>query len=109
MERYSATCFAVLFVQSIADQSSLNRFLMHAEQRNKIAHDDMFANYVCPGGKHYPLEFRRFKKRAQCETTGETFENHTKLFCQLIDWVCERDIPGDFAFDSYFANAEKLQ
>jgi hypothetical protein len=26
----------------------------------------------------------------------------------LIDWVCEREIPGDFAFNSYFTNAENL-
>ena len=83
-------------------------FWDHAEQRNKIAHDDLIANYVCTGGKHYPLEFRRFKKRDQCEATGETFEDHTVLFGQLIDWVCERNIPGDFTFDSYFSNAENL-
>jgi len=83
-------------------------FWDHAEQRNKIAHDYLIANYVCTNGKHYPLEFRRFKKRDQCEITGETFEDHTVLFCQLVDWVCERDIPGDFAFDSYFSNAENL-
>ena len=83
-------------------------FWDHAEQRNKIAHDYLIANYVCPGGKHYPLEFRRFKKRDQCEATGETFEDHTVLFCQLVDWVCERNIPGDFTFDSYFSNAENL-
>ena len=83
-------------------------FWDHAESRNKIAHDYLFVNYVCTSGKHYPLEFRRFKKREQCEATGETFENHTVLFCQLVDWVCERNIPGDFAFDSYFTNAEDL-
>ncbi len=83
-------------------------FWDHAEERNKIAHDYLFANYVCTNGKRYPLEFRRFKKREQCEATGETFEDHTQLFCQLIDWVCEREIPGDFAFDSYFTNAENL-
>jgi hypothetical protein len=83
-------------------------FWDHAEQRHKIAHDYLFANYVCSSGKHYPLEFRRFKKKEQCEATGETFEDHTKLFCQLIDWVCEHNIPGDFAFDSYFTNAENL-
>ena len=83
-------------------------FWDHVEQRAKIAHDYMIANYVCPSGKHYSLEFRRFKKRAQCEATGETFEDHTKLFCQLIDWVCEHGIPGDFTFDSYFANAENM-
>ena len=83
-------------------------FWDHAENRNKIAHDYLFVNYVCTSGKHYPLEFRRFKKREQCEATGETFENHTVLFCQLVDWTCERNIPGDFTFDSYFTNAENL-
>jgi len=83
-------------------------FWDHAEDRHKIAHDYLFVNYVCPSGKHYPLEFRRFKKREQCEATGETFEDHGVLFRQLVDWVCERDIPGDFTFDSYFSSAENL-
>lgn len=83
-------------------------FWDHAEGRSKIAHDYLFVNYVCTSGKHYPLEFRRFKKREQCEATGETFKDHTVLFCQLVDWVCERDIPGDFTFDSYFTNADIL-
>ena len=83
-------------------------FWDHAEDRHKIAHDYLIANYVCTSGKHYPLEFRRFKKREQCESTGETILDHTKLFCELVDWVCEHDIPGDFAFDSYFTNAENL-
>lgn len=83
-------------------------FWDHAEQRPKIAHDYLFANYVCPDGKHYPLEFRRFKKREQCETTGEAFEDHGVLFRQLVDWVCEREIPGDFTFDSYFSSAANL-
>jgi hypothetical protein len=83
-------------------------FWDHADQRNKIAHDYLFANYVCSGGKHYPLEFRRFRKREQCDATGEEFFDHTKLCCQLVDWVCEREIPGDFTFDSYFTNAEIL-
>ena len=83
-------------------------FWDHAELRSKIAHDYLFANYVCPSGKHYPLEFRRFKKREQCEATGELFENHDVLFQQLVDWVCERKIPGDFTFDSYFSSAANL-
>lgn len=83
-------------------------FWDHAEQRHKIAHDYLFANYVCPNGKHYPLEFRRFKKREQCEATGETFEDHSVLFRQLVDWVCEQEIPGDFTFDSYFSSAANL-
>ena len=83
-------------------------FWDHAQERHKIAHDYLFINYVCSSGKHYPLEFRRFKKREQCAATGETFEDHGVLFRQLVDWVCERDIPGDFTFDSYFSGAENL-
>jgi len=83
-------------------------FWDHAEDRYKIAHDYLFANYVCPGGKHYPLEFCRFKKRDQCEAQGQKFHDHGVLFRQLIDWVDERGIPGDFTFDSYFTNAENL-
>lgn len=83
-------------------------FWDHAEQRNKIAHDYLFANYVCPSGKHYPLDFLRFKKKEQCEHTGEIFQNHTKLCIQLVDWVCKEKIPGDFTFDSYFTNTEIL-
>jgi DDE superfamily endonuclease len=80
----------------------------HAEQRNKIAQDYLFINYVCTSGKHYPLEFRLFRKEEICTALKEPFRNHTKLCCELIDWVCERDIPGDFAFDCYFTNAEIL-
>lgn len=83
-------------------------FWDHAEQRHKIAHDDLFVNYTCPSGKHYPLEFRRFQKRDQCEATGEKFQDHGVLFRQLVDWVCERNIPGDFTFDCYFSSAENL-
>ena len=35
-------------------------FWDHAEERYKIAHDYLIANYVCTSGKHYPLDFRRF-------------------------------------------------
>jgi len=30
------------------------------------------------------------------------------LCCELIDWVSDRRIPGDFTMDSYFTNAEIL-
>ncbi len=83
-------------------------FWDHAEDRHKIAHDYLIANYVCRNGKHYPLEFHRFKKREQCEATGETFQDHGVLFRRLIDWVCDREIPGYFTFDSYFSGAENL-
>ena len=83
-------------------------FWDHAEERNKIAQDYLFANYVCTSGKHYPLEFRLFRKQEICEALKEPFRNHTVLCRELIDWVCERKIPGDFAFDSYLTNAETL-
>jgi ribosomal protein S16 len=39
----------------------------HAEQRSKLAHDLIIANYVATSGKHFPLEFRRFCKEEQCK------------------------------------------
>jgi len=83
-------------------------FWDHAEDRHKIAHDYLFVNYVCGSGKHYPLEFRRFKKRELCEATNQKFLDHGVLFRQLISLVIEHDIPGEFTFDSYFSGAENL-
>lgn len=83
-------------------------FWDHSEERYKIAHDYVFVNYVATSGKHFPLEFMRFRKREQCETQGTEFLDHTQLCCGLIDWVCDHQIPGDFTFDSYFTNAEVL-
>jgi hypothetical protein len=100
-------------------------FWDHADKRYLIAHDYLIANYVCTSGKHYALEFRRFRKRDACEAKQEElealpggfdsapeaekqlaeFKTHTVLFQELVDWVVERGIPGDFAFDSYFTNA----
>ncbi len=56
----------------------------HAEQRNKIAQDYLFVNYVCTSGKHYPLEFRLFRKEEICTALKEPFRNHTTLCCELI-------------------------
>jgi DDE superfamily endonuclease len=83
-------------------------FWDHAEERNKIAQDYLFANYVCTSGKHYPLEFRLFRKQELSEALQEPFRNHTVLCCELIDWVCEHQIPGDFTMDSYFTCAAIL-
>jgi DDE superfamily endonuclease len=83
-------------------------FWDHAEERHKIAHDYLIANYVCSNGKHFPLDFRRFKKRDQCEAEKVPFKDHTKLFHELADWVTEQKIPGTFAMDSYFTNAPIL-
>ncbi len=83
-------------------------FWDHAEERHKIAHDYMIANYVCSSGKHYPLDFRCFQKQEQCEARKEPFKNHTELFQDLVNWVSDKKIPGTFAMDSYFTNAPIL-
>jgi hypothetical protein len=73
-------------------------FWDHAEERYKIAHDYLIVNYVCTSGKHYPLEFYRFVKKARCEEQQIEFRDHNVLFRQLVDWVLANDIPGDFTF-----------
>jgi hypothetical protein len=83
-------------------------FWDHAEERYKIAHDYLFVNYVCTSGKHYPLYFRRFQKEDLCDCLEVPFQDHTVLCQELIDEVCARNIPGTFAFDSYFTNAPIL-
>lgn len=83
-------------------------FWDHAEERYKIAHDYLIANYVCTSGKHYPLEFRRFVKREQCEGRRAAFRDHNVLFRELIDWTVKQPIPGDFTFDSWFTHAANL-
>lgn len=103
-------------------------FWDHAEHRHKIAHDYLIANYVCPSGKHYALDFRRFRKRADCEAQQAhlaaqpggvaaapakvqqlaTFQTHTVLCCELVDWVVEQQIPGTFAFDSQTPPAKRV-
>src|SRR3990172_1987768 len=80
-------------------------FWDHVEQRHRIAHDYTIANYVCTSGKHYPLEFRRFRKQ---EDDPDHFKNHTELVKELVDWVVDRQILGDFTFDCYFTNVEIL-
>jgi hypothetical protein len=71
-------------------------FWDHADQRNKIAHDYLIANYVCTSGKHYPLEFRRFVKKEACVELNKEFRDHNVLFRELIDWTITHDISGDF-------------
>lgn len=83
-------------------------FWDHAEERYKIAHDYLIVNYVCTSGKHYPLDFRRFQKADLCECLEVPFRDHTVLCQELIDWVCEQNVPGTFAMDSYFTNAPIL-
>jgi DDE superfamily endonuclease len=83
-------------------------FWDHAEERYKIAQDYLFVNYVCTNGKHYPLDFRRFQKADACAARQLAFKDHTLLCQELIDYVCQQNIPGTFAFDSYFTNAPVL-
>lgn len=81
-------------------------FWDHANERHVIAHDYLISNYVCPSRAHYPIEWRRLKKRDAC--TATEFKDHTDLCIALIDDVLKREIPGDFTFDSYFTSAKVL-
>ena len=81
-------------------------FWDHANERYVIAHDDLISNYVCPSGAHYPIEWRRFRKKDACPK--EEFKDHTVLCLELIDDAIARGIPGDFTFDSYFTSAKVL-
>jgi hypothetical protein len=82
-------------------------FWDHSEQRYKHAQDLIIINYVHPESKkHYPLEFRRFKKADQCEWTGEEFKKMTTLSIELIDWCHSHDVLGTFTFDSFYTCAE---
>lgn len=83
-------------------------FWDHVEQRNKIAHDYIIANYVCTSGKHYPLEFYRFVKKDQCVENGIEFVDHNQFVRRLVDWTVQEQIPGDFVLDGYFTNAANL-
>jgi hypothetical protein len=81
-------------------------FWDHAHERYVIAHDYLISNYVCPSGAHYPIEWRRFKKREAC--VASACKDHTPLCIELIDDALPRDIPGDFTFDSYCTSAKVL-
>jgi len=83
-------------------------FWDHADQRYKIAHDYLIVNYVCTSSKHYPLEFRRFIKRDQCQERKIAFRDHNEFFRELVDWVVKHHIPGEFTFDSWFTHAANL-
>ena len=69
-------------------------FWDHANERYLIAHDYLISNYVCPSGAHYPIEWRRFRKRDACPEGA--FTDHTALCIELIDDAVQRAIPGDF-------------
>ncbi len=80
----------------------------HAENRPKIAQDSLFVNHVRTSGKHSPLEFRLFRKEEIRQALQEPFRDPTVWCCGLIDWVCQRRIPGDFTMDCSFTCAEIL-
>lgn len=83
-------------------------FWDHAEERYKLAHDYLIANYVCsPSGLHYPLDFRRYRKREEY-AKGETYKTHDMLLQELVTWAVEEGIPGDFTFDCYFSSAANM-
>ncbi len=63
---------------------------------------------VCTSGKHYPLDFRRFKSESYVKPQGNYFSITPSYFIELVDWVCSNEIPGDFTFDNYFSNVTIL-
>jgi hypothetical protein len=81
-------------------------FWDHADERSVIAHDYLLANSVCPSGAHYPMEWKRCKKREAC-AAGEC-KDHTQLCLALSEDAVARGIPGDFTFDGYFTSAKVL-
>ena len=78
----------------------------HANERSIIAHDYLISHSVCPSGAHYPIAWRRCKKREAC-AQGECTD-HTELCIELINDAIARSIPGDFPFDSSFSSAKVL-
>jgi len=82
------------------------KFWDHSRQCYPHAQDIIIVNYVHPESKkHYPLEFRRYKKEEQCEWTGEQFKKMTELTIELIDWCQEKGVLGTFTFDSFYTCA----
>lgn len=82
-------------------------FWDHSDERYMHAQDLIITNYVNTiSGKHYPLDFRRFKKEEQCEWTGEEFKKMTALTIEMIDWRQEKGVLGCFTFDSFYTCAE---
>jgi hypothetical protein len=89
--------------KQIADSGT---FWDHSEQRYLHAQDLIIANYVHPfSKKHYPLEFRRFRKEAQCVLSGEEFKKMTALTIELINFCQANKVLGTFTFDSFYTCA----
>jgi hypothetical protein len=81
-------------------------FWDHANERYVIAHDYLISHYVCPSGAHYPIDWRRFRKKDACEQGA--LKDHTELCIELINDASTRGLPGDFTVDSYFTSAKVL-
>ena len=77
-----------------------------AHQRHVMAHDHLISNHVCPSGSHYPIEWRRFRKKDACQ--AQDVKDHTTLCLDLIDDALSRGMPGDVTFDSHFTHARIL-
>jgi len=79
----------------------------HSDQRYIHGMDLIIINYVHPHSKkHYPLYYRRYKKKDQCECTGEDFKKITELAIELIDECHEKCVFAAFTFDSFYTCAE---
>lgn len=81
-------------------------FWDHCDSRYIHAQDVIIISYLNPfSGKHYPLEFKRFKKEGQCEWTGEEFKKMTELANELFNWCHNNGVLGTFTFDSFYTCA----
>ncbi|MDR1385847.1 MAG: hypothetical protein LBJ67_18640 [Planctomycetaceae bacterium] len=99
-----------------AVENFVGRHFRNTSQRNHVAnqryvygHDLLFIDYVHPtSGKHYPIDFRRYKKAEQCELTKEDFTKLLRLAMELIQQCHDQNISGTFTFDSVYSTVEML-
>ncbi|SRR6266567_876754 len=80
-------------------------FWEHADPRHVIAPDSLLSTYVCPSGAPYPMEWRRFQKRAACEDGA--CKDHTARWIELLDEALQRAMPGDLTLDSSCPSAKR--
>ena len=79
----------------------------HVDRRHLMPRDCVIAHYVYTSGEHFSLKFRRFPTREEWSNAAP-FKNPTDLVEESVDWMVEREISGDFAFDCYFTSAGSL-
>ena len=77
-----------------------------ADERPVIAHDEIISHDVCPSRAHYPIEWRRLKKRDTCPAPA--CQDQTAWCLELLEDALTRGSPGAFTVDSYCTSAQGL-